>query len=333
MKLLKEKESRATLITLVLLALCALLPNVASSFVVFLLTKALILSLASMQYILLSGYGGMSSFAHISFYGIVAYILSSGTVIFSMSYSSALILAFAGVLAVVLLFALIAVQTNGKYFMMMSIAFCQLIYLCAVQWVNLTRGINGVAGVPFPKLFGITISDRNTVFYFILVIVTLCYLFMKRLIASPYGIALQGVRDNQKKMAALGYSVKLQRYVAIVLTALLSGVAGFLSVIFYRGIAPESVALSMGTVLIFISIIGCALRLEGAFAGALAYVLIEDITSQYTERYKMLIGVLFILTVLFMNKGILGIDLRNTAKKCRNCFKKAKKAAKPAGRE
>ena len=91
---------------------------------------------------------------------------------------------------------------------------------------------------------------------------------------------------------------------------MLSAVSGFLSVIFYRGIAPESVALAMGTVLIFISIIGCALKIEGAFVGSVVYTILEDFTSQYTDRYKMLIGAFFILTVLFMDKGILGLDFK-----------------------
>jgi len=314
MKLLRISRQKNTAIMLAVFALCAVLPAFAGTYTIFLSTKIMIYVLICMQYIFLAGYGGMTSFAHISFYGLAGYALSSATVLFGMKYYPALLLAFMLTLIVVLVYALIAVRTNGKYFMMMSIAFCQLIYLSAIQWVNLTKGINGIVGVEYPTVFGMEISGRKTIFYFTLIVLAVCYFAEKRIVNSPFGIALQGVRDNERKMAALGFNTKLQRYMAIVLSAMFSAVAGWLSTIYYRGIAPESVALSMGTVVIFVAIIGGARKLEGAFVGALIYVVLEDISSSHLDRYKMLIGIFFIFVVLFMDKGILGIDFKNVRK-------------------
>lgn len=315
--LAKDPELRSKYITLGLFVLLAFAPMVTSSFTIFLLTRILFTGLISMCYSLLTGYAGMASFAHISFYGITAYTVASGTIYFGLSYWQALGLAFLLTLGVALVFGLIAVRTNGRYFLMMTVAFCQLVYMCSGQWVKITNGYNGISGVPAPVIFGIQIRGRQTVFYFTLIVVALCYLALKHLVSSPFGIVIQGVRDNQTKMSALGFNVKLQRYVIIVVSAMFAAVAGVLSIIFYNMIAPESIAMSAGIIIIFCALIGCVGKLEGALLGSVVYVLLEDVSSQYTERYTMVIGLFFILVVLFMPNGILGVDYKKLWKKLR----------------
>jgi branched-chain amino acid transport system permease protein len=299
--------SAAVITTIVLL----LIPHFSSSFTVFLFTRIIITSLTSMSLILLAGYGGLLSFAQISFYGITAYSIGILVMRKGFSFGPAILTALVISLFIGALFGLIAVRTKGNYFIMMTLSFGQLVHLCALQWVELTGGFNGITGIPPINLFGYSFSGNLRVYYLSIAVTGLCYLALKRITASPFGLALQGVRDNEKKMAALGFNVTLIKYCAFVMAIFFASLGGVLAVSFYGQISPSIVTLNASVMLLFVALIGSITKLEGALVGSTVYVLLEDFFSKYTERYMMIIGVFFILVVLFMPQGILGVKLRN----------------------
>jgi branched-chain amino acid transport system permease protein len=133
---------------------------------------------------------------------------------------------------------------------------------------------------------------------------------LKRIVSSSFGLALQGIRDNEKKMAALGFNVALIKYCAFLTSVFFASLGGLLAIAFYGQISPSAVTLGTSVMLLFVALIGSISKLEGAVVGAAVYILMEDLFSKYTERYMMVIGIFFILVVLFMPKGILGFQLR-----------------------
>lgn len=284
-----------------------LLPWLLPNFYIFLLTKILFLSLAAASLILLAGYGGMLSLAQIAFYGVAGYILGYCSLRAGIGFMPTVLLAILGASVTGALFALLAVRTSGLYFLMMTLALGQLAFFGAFQWAEVTGGYDGLVGIPAPVLFGHAINSGKAVYYFTLVPVAAGFYWLRRLVASPFGLALQGIRDSEVRMAALGFNVKLHKFLAIVFSSTLAGIAGVLSTNFYGMISPQMVSLAAAVTLLFISLVGGIGRLEGAFIGALVFVLIEDYASVITSRHNTIIGIFFIFVVLFFSKGIADI--------------------------
>lgn len=307
MKILKTgfKAVPVSIAATILLVL-ALAPSFLPSFYIFLLTRILFMGLAAMSLYVLMGLGGMLSFAQMGFFGITAYSIGITTTKLGWDFGLAALFGLGMVLVVAAVFAFIAIRTSGNYFLMITLAFGQMLYLAALQWVELTGGFSGTTAVP---VWGFA-SDRNWLYYFIFAVVFLCYLFIKRLITSPFGVALQGVRDNSKKMAALGFHTQTIRFLVMLLSGLLAGLSGMLSVLFYTMISPNTLVLGNSIMILFMVLVGGSRKLEGALLGSLIYLTMQDFISQYTERYQIIIGVFFILVVLFLPQGFLGIRMR-----------------------
>lgn len=289
-----------------ILLILVFLPSISSSYTTFLIIRIMITSLSAMSLILLAGYGGLLSFAQISFYGISAYVLGISVMNYNLSFTVAILLSLLISVGIGAVFAIIAIRTKGNYFIMMTLAFGQLVYLSALQWVELTGGFNGITGIPGPKIFNIKIEGNTPVYYLVLIIVGLCYYILKRISKAPFGLVLQGVRDNSMKMSALGFNTQLHKYLTFIISGFFAAVSGILAVLFYGLISPNMVTLSASVMLLFVALIGCINKFEGAILGAAIYVMLEDFASKYTQRYMIIIGVFFILVVLFMPSGILG---------------------------
>lgn len=287
---------------LIVVAILFLAPTFMDSFMIFLLTRVMFMGLAAMSLYVIMGLGNMMSFAQMAFFGITAYGIGITTTKLGWPFAIAVLFGLLMTIAFSAVFSLIAVRTRGNYFLMITLALGQMLYLAAQQWVELTGGFSGTTAIPVPGFA----KDRNLLYYFILVIVLIIYIFLKSLINSPFGVALQGVRDDEKKMAALGFNYQLIRYVVLLLSSFLAGIAGFMSVMFYTMISPNTLAMTNSIAILFMCLIGGREKLEGALIGSLVYLILQDVASQYTERYAIIIGAFFILVVLFLPKGILG---------------------------
>ena len=298
---------RRGLVVAVVLTGALAIPLVLPSFHVFLATRVLFLALASMSFILLAGFGGMLSLGQTAFFGLAGYVVGIGSVRHGLDLAVVLPLGLMTAVVAGALFGLLAIRTKGIYFLVMTVAFGQIAYNIALQWNVVTGGYDGLAGVRPPSILGVSMGGTQASYYFTLVPVVIVYLALKHFVRSPCGVALQGVRDNPKRMAALGFNVDMHRYVAIVVSSGVAGAAGILSVYFYGLIGPHVIGLDAGVMILFVSLLGGVRSFEGAFVGAAVFVLLEDIASQATDRYRMIIGVLFVLVVLFLPMGILSI--------------------------
>jgi branched-chain amino acid transport system permease protein len=286
------------------------LPLYFPQYYIQLTTRSLIVGIAAMSFILLAGYGGMISLAQMAFFAMAGYVIAIGTV--DLQWPALLEVPLA-VLAAILLsscFGLIAIRAQGNYFLMMTLALGSLFYGLALQWASVTHGYNGISGITRPLIFGYSLRQMIPLYYTTIVVTALCYLLLRHLIHSRFGLVLQGVRDNPKRMTALGYNVQLHRFLVIVISGAVAGVAGILGVYFQGGVSPHTSDLSASILVVLAALLGGVARLEGGLVGAVITVFLLSFLSQYTQRYWTFVGAIFVLVVMFMPNGLLGSRLK-----------------------
>jgi branched-chain amino acid transport system permease protein len=303
--------NRSVLILIIVLAAVGLtLPFWTGIFTVQLATRGLILGVLAMSFSLLAGYADMTSLAQMSFAAIAGYVIGIGVMHYSIAHAALILPAILAAVILAAIFGWIAIRATKIYFLMMTLALAQLFFGVVFQWVSLTEGYPGITGIPRPTMFGISLIETPPLYYVTLAVTLLCYLLLRRLVRSPFGLVLQGIRDNPKRMAALGFNVQLHRYLAIVASGAFAGVAGVLMTYFTGVISPTRAALSSSILVVMAALVGGVSSLEGGLLGGILIAFLMSIASQLTTRYWTVVGTLFILIVLFMPNGLLGGDLQ-----------------------
>ena len=290
-----------------LLALVPLLAKLgAEGFIISLLTRVVILGLAAMALDLLIGFGGLVSFGHAAFLGIGAYAVG----ILSSHGSSDALVQLAVAVGVSLVFALasglIALRTQGVYFIMITLAFGQMLFFLATS----LAAYGGDDGLTLPgrsTLFGRPLLRGDVALYYLALGTLLgAYLFCRRLVVSRFGRVLRGARENEIRMEAIGFEPFRYRLVAYAIAGALAGVAGFLTANQTEFVSPAVMSWQRSGDLIFMVVLGGLGTLHGAIVGAAAFLLIEEVLSHYTHHWRIIFGPLLILAVLFIRGGLVG---------------------------
>ncbi len=298
------------------LAALLIFPFVVSPFVTFQIGgQALALGLIALSLTFLGGYGGMVSLAQLTVAGVAGYTVailgSSGSAGISLGWPWWIAVVFGLVAAVIAgtFVGWLAVRTEGIYTIMITLAFGMAFYFLALQNYGVFNGFQGFQKVHPPTVFDV--DWRSPVpFYFLALSCALAgYLFVKWIVRTPFGLALQGVRDNPRRMHALGWSVVAHRVAAYAVAGLVAGVGGILLVWYNGMITPHSIN-SAGLInILVIAVLGGMRHPIGPFVGAFVFVLLQTFAIDFIdrERFNLLIGAVFLLIVLFSPDGLLGL--------------------------
>ena len=297
------KLIRVTYIGLLILALLAPMLGLYPVFVMKLLCFAIFAS----AFNLLLGFTGLLSFGHAAFFGSAAYV--TGWFIKSQHFSPELGIA-AGVIAsglIGLVVGLVAIRRQGIYFAMITLAMAQMIFFVCLQ-VPFTGGEDGLQGVPRGALFGLLPLESDTALYYLVVAVFVaCFLFISRIVNSPFGQVLKMIRENEPRAISLGYQVDRYKLLAFVLSAALAGLAGSLKTLVMGFATLSDVHWSMSGEVILMTLLGGVGTFFGPVFGAGIVISLQNLLADKVGSWvTVIIGVIFVLCVLAFRKGVVG---------------------------
>lgn len=305
----------------ILFAICLLflaLPRLAlailgSSYLIELLTQSMIYGILALSLNLLLGYTGLPSLGHEVYLGVAAYTTAICVTKFHMAILPSCLMATLLATSAAALFGLFALRARGVYFLMITLALAMLVWGLAYRWVSMTSGDNGISGILRPKLGPWSLREITHYYYFVLAIFLICLFVIYRIVRSPFGHALVGIKESESRMRTLGYNVWLHQYICFVIAGFLGGVSGILF-IFYNGfISPPSLEVTPNMEVLLMVALGGPGTVVGPFIGSIVIVFLKNFVSVYTERWLIFLGSIYVVTILYAPKGLL--DVVNIIKK------------------
>ena len=311
------------LLSLALLGL-ALFPLVGETFYLQLLTKVMILAIFAMSLDLLVGYTGLVSLGHAAFFGLAGYALA----LIQPKYDPmSLFITLPAALALCAVFALITgalvLRTRGIYFIMVTLAFAQMVYFIFHD-TKLGGGsdglyINNKPLVGWGDTVLLNLDNKTTFYYLVLVLMVLVYGLLRRILASNFGRALQGIRVNEHRMRAIGFPVFRYQLGVYVLAGVLGGLAGYLSAAQFGFVNPEIISWHQSGAVLMMVILGGMGTLSGSLIGAFVFVLLEEFFKDDTvfgglaKHWQLMMGLLIVAVACFLPKGMVGLLSRDKA--------------------
>ncbi len=276
------------------------------------LTEILIWGLLAMSSDILIGYTGMVSFGHSAFFGLGLYGAAAALLVMRSPNLWVAILVGLGAAAVVAIFvAYFATRLRDIYFAITTLVFSQIFYVIIFTWTDVTGGENGLyfSQPPFtvPGVFSARFSTVS-LHWFILAVVAVSYLLLRRITQSPFGMVLQSIRENEPRTRAIGYHVERYKIVAVMLSGVFAGLSGVLYAIQHRFAAPDFVFFTVSGEVVIYNVMGGMGTLVGPVVGAAFFLLLREGLSRFwTEYYLIPLGIAFTAMVIFMPQGLLGI--------------------------
>jgi branched-chain amino acid transport system permease protein len=283
---------------IILLLFPAFLPR----FYVYLVSIILLYGLLATSLNFVVGYGGIFQFHHCVFYGVGAY----GTALMLTKTGLPAILAFiVGPLvsaAFGLVLGIICIRLSKLYFAMLQISLGSLVWAIVYRWYSFTGGDDGIHGIPIPEM----LSSPNSAYYYTLIITLICLFVMWRIIQSPFGSALQGIRDNPVRSEMIGVNVRRHQLLALVIAGFFAGVAGSLFVVVDNTVFPDMLFWTLSLEIFIMCLLGGWFSFLGPMLGAAVIVALRTFISTYTVYWALFLGILMMLVIFFLPNGILG---------------------------
>jgi branched-chain amino acid transport system permease protein len=282
----------------------ASLPLASGDFYVNLASQVLIAAVFAASLNLLVGYGGLVSLGHAAWVGLAAYMSAWLYLKMGLAHWISAPLALAGTTLVAAVFGWISLRATGLGFLMITLALSQVLWGTAYRWVSVTDGDNGLRGLTRPAPFGISLESPAAFYYFCLAVTVFALWMMARFVRSPLGAALQGTRDQPRRMSALGHNVWLIRWIAFIYSGFWGAVSGLLFVYYNKYIHPASLSINSSAEVLLGVIAGGSGTLAGPVVGAAIVIILKNYVSAYVERWNMLLGFVFVGIVIFMPEGV-----------------------------
>jgi branched-chain amino acid transport system permease protein len=291
----------------VVLVLLMASPHFLSSFYLTLLNQSLIYAIFAMSLDLLLGYTGLASLGHAAYFGLGAYSVGVLATRYEAGFWTVLVVGILVAAAVAAVFGLVALRATGVYFLMITLALGMVVWGLAMRWVSLTKGDNGIANVPRPDL-GLPISFTGAIpFYYLTLGVFLVVLVVLWVVVrSPFGQTLVGIRESESRMRALGYHVFLHKYIGFILAGTLTSLGGVLWAYYNRLVSPADMELAMSVEALLMVALGGRATLLGPAFGAGLIVGLKNLVSVLTHRWLLILGTVYIATIVYAPEGIAG---------------------------
>ncbi len=286
----------------------ALLPFALTSYQLGLLTKMLIFAVFAMSLNLVLGYAGLPSLGHAAYFGIGAYTVALLALRvrdnFWLDFGAGLGVAT----AIAALFGLLALRARGSYLLMITLALAQVTWGIAFGWRWLTGGDDGLPGVPRPAA-GLpwSLADGLSFYYFVLLVFLVAVASLGVIVRSPFGQALVGIRESERRMEVLGFNTWLYKYVAFILAGAFAGIAGNLFVYYNGFVSPAYLSIVFSAMALIMVILGGAGTLLGPVIGSAAIVFLENAISAATQRWLLVLGIIYVVVTLYTPSGLVGL--------------------------
>ena len=310
----KAPPGRWRVAVLVLLAVVLLAgPLLMTPYWTGLLTQIVILAMLAMSLDVLLGYTGLPSLGHAGFFGVAAY----GVGILSTTYQADVWTSAVGGLivgiALAALFGLIVSHVRDVYFLMITLALGMVLWGLSFRWIPVTGGDNGIAGIPrLEAHLGLPVTGPIPFYYIALLVLAVSSVLMMLVVRSPFGLTLRGIRENEKRMTSLGYNTWLHCYLSYVLSGAFASVAGVMWAYYNGFVSPTYLDLTASSELFLMVTLGGPATLVGPVLGAGAIVLLKNVMSAYTARWLLVLGIVYIATIMWAPQGIWNLGNRRS---------------------
>jgi len=285
-----------------MVVILATAPLVLPVYQVSITIQVLIFAMLAMSIDILAGYAGRTPLGHGALFGVSTYVTVYWVSVAGGSPWAGMVLGVLAATALAAVFALLAARTSGVYFLLLTLALGMIVWGVCLRWSTVTGGENGLRGAVRPA----GLAGQGAFYVVVLAFTAAITLAAWRLVRSPFGLSLRGIRDSESRMRSLGYNVPLHLFIAFTLSGAVAGVAGALLGMFNEFVSPTTVSLVQSVQGLLMVITGGVGTLFGAFLGAAAIIGMENIVSSYTERWHTVMGVMFVLLMLFAPEGVIG---------------------------
>ncbi len=285
--------------------LILLLPFLLSNYYVGLVTQIFIMAIFAMSLDILVGHTGLPSMGHAAYYGVAAYATGFLYLVGIKNFwvVIALGMGLGGIAAA--FFGLLALRARGPYFMLITLALSQVLWGIAFKWRSLTKGDDGLPGIGRPDI-GLGIDLRPDLYFyyfsFVIFLVVLVALFV--FLDSPFGHTLRGIRESESRMKALGYPVWSYKYAGFIFAGIFAGISGVLWVYYSGFVNPSYFGVDLSVKALLMLILGGAGSLFGPLIGAGIVVLLENLVSGFTERWSLVLGIVYVAVIMLFSEGI-----------------------------
>src|SRR6266446_3400032 len=324
------ERSKVLMVVGLVIALGLIAPH-ANSFVILLITRALILAILAMSLDILLGFAGLPSLGQAAYLGVGAYLTAilATKYNFGLGWSFWLVIVLGILLgaATAAFFGLFAIRASGVYFLMITLAFGQCVWGLAYRWNSMTGGDNGI-NLPGRPAFGIQLANDVTYFYVVFGFFVVSLLALYVLVQSPFGRSLEGIREREVRMRTLGYNTWLHKYIAFVIAGGFGGLAGVLWAHANGHVSPEDVVLTTSVDALLMVVLGGSGTLAGGAIGSAVVVFLREYLSTLVPWWQYVLGGVYVLTILYLPGGLMGILER--IRQSGALFGKPEAAKKPA---
>jgi branched-chain amino acid transport system permease protein len=301
----------SALLLLGLLVFLFLLPQIAGRYLTYMTTHILLLSVFALGFNLLLGYTGLLSFGQAGFYACGAYGCAKVLLVLPSLLPGVICgVLFAGVIALILGF--LCIRHTRIYFAMLTLCFGMMIYSLAWKWRALTGGDDGLVGIPrapleIPGILSINMSSMISYYYFVLIVCVIAVYLLYRIVHSPFGLALQGIRDSESRIAFAGISVKKYRLIAFTIAGSYAGLAGALLPPLENTVTPPVAHWTHSAEPVLATLLGGIHTFAGPIVGAFLLYVIKDIIVRFTEYWLICLGAIVLVMVMGLPGGVVSI--------------------------